>query len=272
LPVLLLGWEDGEALRGRSGTTATFVLDAEIVDRTIDNVYAVVPGTGPGVVVVGTPLNGWFNTASERGSGVAVLLEVARRTAARPAPAQTVIFAGFGGHEVEGGGLARFFECFADGDVTAYLHLGATIAGRTFVETPAGVTALDVNEPRRAMYVSENPVLLGLVAQSFGPQFTGQAIRPSPGGVGNPGEQADAYALRIPNAAISGNSLYFHTTGDTPGTTSQALLRPMSNAYDQLLQSLLATDPATIRSANAAADQLASAPADPYACPSEIRR
>jgi hypothetical protein len=270
--VLLVGWDDGEALRGKTGATATFVLDAEIVDRTIDNVYAVVPGTGPGVVDIGTPLNGWFNTASERGSGIAVLLEVARRTAARPAPAQTVIFAGFGGHEVEGGGLARFFQCFAPGDVSTYLHLGATIAGRTFVETPAGVTALDVNEPRRALYVSENPVLLGLVAQAFGPQFTGQAIRPSPGGVGNPGEQADAYALRIPNAAISGNSLYFHTTGDTPDTTSQALLRPMSNAYDQLLQSVVATDPATMRTANAGPDQLAKPPAEPYACPSPVAR
>jgi dienelactone hydrolase len=272
LPVLLLGWEDGESLRDRTGATATFVLDAEVVTRATDNVYAVVPGTGPGVVVIGTPLNGWFNTASERGSGIAVLLEVARRTAAGAAPAQTVIFAGFGGHEIEGGGLARFFECFDDGAVTAYLHLGATVAGRTFVETPDGVVALDVNEPRRAIYVSENPLLLGFVAQSFGPQFTGQAIRPSPGGVGNPGEQADAYALRIPNAAISGNSLYFHTTGDTPDTTSQALLRPMSNAYDQLLQSLLATDPATVRAANAVADGRAAPPADPYPCPSEVRR
>lgn len=271
LPVLLLGWEDGEALRGQDGATATLVLDAEVVTRTTDNVYAVVRGTGPGVIVMGTPLNGWFNVASERGSGIAVLLEAARRTVARGAPAQTVIFAGFGGHEIEGGGLARFFECFADGEVTAYLHLGATVAGRTFVETPNGVTAFDVNEPRRAIYVSENPLLLGLVAQAFGPQFTGQAIRPSPGGVGNPGEQADAYALRIPNAAISGNSLYFHTTGDTPETRS-ALLRPMSNAYDQLLQSLLATDPATVRSANAVADQRAEPPAEPYACPSELRR
>jgi hypothetical protein len=273
LPVLLLGWEDGEALRGRTGTTATFVLDAEIVDRTIDNTYAVVPGTGPGVVVVGTPLNGWFNVASERGSGIAVLLETARRTVSRGhAPAQTVIFAGFGGHEIEGGGLARFFACFTDGQVTAYVHLGATIAGRTLVETPTGVVALDVNEPRRAIYVSENPLLVGLVAQSFGPQLTGQAIRPSPGGVGNPGEQADAYALRIPNVAISGNSLYFHTTGDTPDvTTSQALLRPMSDAYDQLLQSLVRTDPATLRSANGAADQLAKPPAEPDACPAPIR-
>ena len=268
LPVLLVGWDDGEALRAFDGQFARFVLDASIKTGATDNTYAVIPGQREEVVIVGTPLNGWFNVASERGSGIAVLLELARRVAERGTPTYTTVFVGHGGHEIEAGGLSRFLACFDASRVVAYLHMGATVAGRTYTEVGETVIATEVNEPRRALYVSENPILVGLVEDAFGAHATGQFIRPSPGGVANPGEQADAYALGIPIVAISGNSRYFHTVSDTPDTTSQALLRPMSNAYDDLTRSIMATDAKTLRDANAVAAARASEPEELYACPS----
>jgi polyhydroxybutyrate depolymerase len=262
LPVLFVGWEDGAELGARDGEAATVVLDADVTgsdEALAYNTYAVLPGTGDGLVVVGTPLNGWFEVATERGSGIAVLLELARRLVTDDdPPAHTIVFVGTGGHEIEAGGLARFLACFDPAKIAAYVHMGATVGGHAYEEVGDEIVDLGVQEPVRSLHLSENPLLQAYAHAAFDPHLGSQVLKPGGGRVNNPGEQADAYALGIPMAAISGAGLFFHTRGDVPDMLSQQVLAPMSDAYETLVRSILATSVDDMHATNSVAAASAS--------------
>jgi hypothetical protein len=106
---------------------------------------------------------------------------------------------------------------------------------------------------------------------AFDSHLGAHVLRPGGGGVSNPGEQADAYALGIPMAAISGAGLYFHTRGDVPETLSQQVLAPMSDAYETLVRSLLATSVEDMHAANTAAAVVAGE-GELEDCPANLSR
>ena len=116
------------------------------------NVVGIVPGSDRNrreeLIVVGAHLDhvGWpnqreiYNGASDNASGVAAVLEVARRVAHDPAP-QSVLFVFFGAEEVGKLGSLAFVGLMnnADADVRAYInvddvgHLGRGSNGRPLV-------------------------------------------------------------------------------------------------------------------------------------------
>ena len=77
--------------------------------------------TGP--VVVTTPLTGWFRCAGERGTGIAVALELCAQLGVR----RDVLFVGTTGHELEHLG-ARHWLAHHCLQPAAVLHLGASVA------------------------------------------------------------------------------------------------------------------------------------------------
>lgn len=261
LPVLYIGKQDGRTLAARSGETVRFVLDAAYGRGTSYNVVARIPGISDQVLMIGTPINGWFATAAERGGGVGVLLTLARALAAEyrnSPPAQTLMFVATGGHELGYLGLGRYAEAHPNlvRRIYTYVHLGAAVGGRLYEENPVtgAVLALPAADPARTLYVSENPMLLALgnldaVDHSMLPF---QELPPT---LVDPGEQAQMYDRGVPIVSISGTTLYFHTVEDLPDTTSAALLDPVVQSYAAIVHQLLRMNPALVRGANVLASQ-----------------
>ncbi len=233
-----------------------FTLDADYRSGRSANVIATIPGRSTETLIVGTPTNGWFTTAVERGAGVGTLLSLARYYAGRGTPPdKTLVFVFTGGHEVGFLGLQRYIDAhpaLIDSTYT-YVHLGAAIAGRyDYPQADGHIATAPIADPARTLFVSENPLLQRLVSarQLSSGLIPAQTVLPS---LLNPGEQRRMYARGVPIVSISGTTLYFHTEADTPETTSAALLEPAVQFYGSMIDDLLAADPAEIRAANSVA-------------------
>ena len=217
LPTLFVGKGTGAGVinAAMAGEQATLTLTAAVGPGCDTDVYAVLPGLDPAhYVIVGTPTSGFDAAATERGSGVAILLGLARHYAALPISSRpfTIVFVATSGHEIGFLGLPLFMQehpaWFAAAQ--AYVHLGASIAAAQLAEAPDGsVLTAPSGDLTRLFYVSENPLLLGGVQEAFGAtaSFTGSS---SPA-VRNVGEQAYPYHAGVPIVSISGSSYYFHT-------------------------------------------------------------
>lgn len=105
--------------------TVEVVMAAEVVTGESANVLAKV-GDGPDAdrVLLTTPLSGWFRCAGERGTGIAVLLAVARTLAAEGVP---LTILGTNGHELQGLGLRRWLDTNRPAE-KAVFHFGASVA------------------------------------------------------------------------------------------------------------------------------------------------
>ena len=81
------------------------------------------PGDATHPVVLTTPLSGWFCCAGERGTGIAIALQLAKELAER----WPVMVVGTTGHELHFLGLRRFLDAH-DLQPSAVIHLGASWA------------------------------------------------------------------------------------------------------------------------------------------------
>jgi hypothetical protein len=264
MPTLFIGREDGQRLATHSGENANFVLDADVVQGSSANVVATITGASTDTLIAGTPVNGWFTTAAERGGGVGTLLTLARsyaeRAAAGQAPAKTLVFVFTGGHEVGFIGLQRYIDAHPDviSRAYSYVHLGAAVAGRYDYEQSAGPIAQSpIADPARTLYISENPLLNSLVIRDQIAANLAPALNLLPS-LSNPGEQRRMYAIGMPIVSISGTTLYFHTERDTPDTTSATFLDPAVRFYGAVIDDLIASSASDIRSANSTANQYAT--------------
>lgn len=258
LPVLFVSAEDGDRLRKELHDPVHFTLDAAMDVGHTANVVATLPGTSSDTLMIGTPINGWFTAASERGGGVGTLLTLARAQAEharKTKPGKTLVFVFTAGHELGYLGLQRYIDAHPEviKKTYAYVHLGASVAGAySFLQRDGRVVTAPAPDPSRYLFVSENPLLQKMVSrrQWTTPLLPAQNILPS---VFNPGEQRRMYALGIPMVAMSGTTLYFHTEADLPSTTSAELLDPLVRFYSGVIDDLLATDPQKLRAANSVA-------------------
>jgi hypothetical protein len=164
-------------------------------------------------VIVATPQSGWFTCAAERGSGIAVALELA----ADLARTHPVLVVGASGHELNGIGISTYLQDAFDLQPRAVICVGSSIAaGATDPASSqfelASTRTVDSNPP-----ISSVPGLAkALQAGSFAPTTP------------FPGDSAQWYQRlgnSVPLLGFSGDFPQFHTPDDRPGlTTSPALL------------------------------------------------
>ena len=120
-PVILAAGSSLEELE-RGGVSVS--LSAEIEDSESANVVGYLGEGGfPRPVVVTTPISGWFHCAGERGTGIAIALELAK-SLARSHPVMVV---GATGHELDYLGAKRYLEANLH-PPAAVIHLGASVA------------------------------------------------------------------------------------------------------------------------------------------------
>lgn len=187
------------------------------------NVVGHRPGAGPSVIVT-TPLNGWFGCAGERGTGIAVLLELLDHL--RDVDLTVV---GTGGHELGYFGAHHHVARVAS-PPAAIVHLGASIAveehtdqGRRLAATRTAMTTLD---GRRGAGLIDPLARARLELRVDADRWIGEG---------------NAWGtLGVPLLSISGAGVDFHTPDDTAErVTSPASLALAADAVIAAVHELL---------------------------------
>jgi hypothetical protein len=202
---------------GRLADQAQQGVQAHIVARIVPDQSHVITGWfGKPVsdpIVVATPQSGWFTCAAERGTGIAVTLELA----ADLARTHPVFVVGAGGHELNGIGISTYLQDAFDLQPRAVICIGSSIAAGAPDPTSgqfelASTRTVDSNPP-----ISSVPGLAqALQAGRFAP------TTPFPG---DSAEWHQRLGNSVPLLGFSGDFPQFHTPDDRPKvTTSPALL------------------------------------------------
>jgi hypothetical protein len=202
---------------GRLASQAQQGVQAHIVARIVpDQSHVITAWFGKPVsdpIIVATPQSGWFTCAAERGSGIAVALELA----ADLARTHPVFVVGAGGHELNGIGISTYLQDAFDLQPRAVICVGSSIAAGA-IDPASGLFGLastrtvDSNPP-----ISSVPGLAeALEVGRFAP------TTPFPG---DSAEWHQRLGNSVPLLGLSGGFPQFHTPDDRPGvTTSPALL------------------------------------------------
>jgi hypothetical protein len=262
LPVLMVGKHSGsaviEAAEGEeSGNLVLTAATATACDR---DVWAELEGAEPDRrVFVGVPASSFTPSASEHGSGVAILLGLARHYAAMPRSQrpETLIFIAVGGHEVGWLGLQALMASSHGGwftEADAYVHLGSSLGAPSAEEEPSGaIKTTPVPDPTGRLHNSENPLLENSILEDFA--AAGVPTPNTPPFVASGGEQTYAFAAGVPIVSFSGASLYFHTAGDLPGTVDPTILAGDAEAFRRSVDTITSFAPGQLRAENSLAAQ-----------------
>ena len=141
-PVVYGAPNQAGALReaARAGAPVTLTVTARTDPQgVIRNVVGERPGAGP-VIVVSTPISGWFRCGGERGPGIAFWREMARRLPDRLA-GRRLIFIANSGHEIDGVGAREALHQAIPGPdrIAVWAHLGAGMATYEWRRTAGGL-------------------------------------------------------------------------------------------------------------------------------------
>ncbi len=185
------------------------------------------PGNGP-VVVVSTPMTGWYSCVCERGPGIANFLALARIVAAEKLPGNFV-FVGTAGHEIGHGGMELFLKDGAPPpqNTLVWVHLGASNACYAWTAGPDGFRKEDrVDDALRFLVLS--PSAVPLVDESFAAIKATHLVAEKQA----VGELRDVQAAGYRNfLGMAGLHRFFHTPADDLGTTGAEILEPVARAF-----------------------------------------
>jgi hypothetical protein len=223
LVALVAGAEINAAARRRERLRVE--IDAELVAGESATVVARLGPEAADPYVVTTPLTGWFACAGERGTGIAVAIEVATRLAAR----HPVLVVATTGHELGFLGLRDYLarSCLRP---RAVLHLGAGVAAGD--PEADGTVAL---HPLRAAFTTL--ARCDRVARALEPARYSVVEMKGPW----PGEGQDWRHLGVPVLSLVAGFARFHTPDDVPAAvTSPALLARVCDAVSAAADLLVA--------------------------------
>lgn len=219
LPTVLVPGREYERLRGAK---VELTMDARLVAGQTATLLGSTPVSGSRLMLT-TPLTGWFRCAGERGTGIAVLLDLITRLTDLPLAVVATT-----GHELDYLGARRWSRT-TDLDPAAVLHLGASIAvdepasdgTRIFSDLRRARTNLGADESA-AMESALSPARLPLTSAAR--EFFGEASVFSD--------------FEVPLLSLTGAGTDFHTPEDLPAkVTSAGSLRITADAvYAALAQ------------------------------------
>jgi hypothetical protein len=220
VPVLLV---EGAAKQRITEDQISVDIDAYVEEGRSANVLARFGGDDDDPLIVATPLSGWFKCAGERGTGIAVTLEIAKRLADR----SPVLVVGTTGHELIDLGLQRLLgsQTFTP---RAVLHVGACIAA---MDAPGILSA------RRRCTASVGPesqaaLVSALDAIDLVPTSVPREDATDPSRW--MGEAQEWCTLGAPLVSVTGYYPFFHTPQDVPSAaTTPGLLTRTADALTE---------------------------------------
>lgn len=212
-----------------NGETCRLVVTGETRMATAPNVIAQ-RRAGPRWIAMSTPRSGFFTCTTERGSGTAAFLAMARRIP-RDFPEHSVFLMNTTGHELNFAGTHAAIELAPPPEQTdVWVHVGATLAANDMQETRNGrmVRSADPNR-----YTMATPAMMEIAAAAFDGLSGLETPREIVPGAGELSTIADrGYAFSF---ATIGQSRWFHTPQDTLDKLDPALLLPVVRAHYRAL-------------------------------------
>ena len=190
------------------------------------------------LIVVSTPINGWFLNGGERGPGVALFLGLAR-WAAMTRPAADFVFVATSGHELGEMGSKRFLDGaerlgVTPDKVTAWIHLGASIATWNYAEHGNG--HFEKIGTYHANLDYNSPMLAPLLTDYLMPP----GFNPKPESTKTAGELAMIMDRGYKAFGFYGAFGKFHTRFDLADSTAPELLEPVARALTNLIDAIVA--------------------------------
>jgi len=139
-------------IKSSFGKEATLIFKTKLTPTKAFNVKSRIKGRNSDLapLVVMTPRSGWWNCASERGGGIAILLEMMRNFSNNP-PARDVIFLANSGHELGHLGLSHFLTKNHNliKNASCWIHLGANISAKSQkfnTNTPSPIITIQTSD------------------------------------------------------------------------------------------------------------------------------
>jgi hypothetical protein len=266
LPVVTVGKHSGTAViaAAEAEETGHLTLTASTGTACDRDVWGELEGAEPNRrVFIATPASSFTPSASEHGSGVAIVVGLARHYAALPKSQRpaTLVFMALGGHEIGWLGLQALMASsqgswFTGAD--AYVHLGSALGVPTAKEEPDGtIVTTPAPDPTGRLHDSENPLLETSIPADWA--AAGVPTPETPPHTASGGEQTYAYAAGIPTVSFSGSSLYFHTAGDLPSTIDPTILAKDADAFRRSVDTITGLPAGALRAENKHAEELGEA-------------
>ncbi len=208
IPTVLVAGRDLDRLRAGN---ARLEMQASLTTGHTTNLVATNDLPGPPLLLT-TPLTGWFTCAGERGTGVAVLIDLVERCSHLP-----LLVLATGGHELDYFGVRRWVEA-NDIMPNAIVHVGASAAVdalgsggvRELISTRIALTSLS---PDEAQPLTDALEPIGLDLQTSTERWLG--------------ESEVFCEVGVPMLSFTGSGIDFHTPEDTPerATSPRSLAR-----------------------------------------------
>ncbi|GAA0742630.1 hypothetical protein LRH25_05475 [Ideonella azotifigens] len=238
VPVLTVGTADAGLLRAAqaAGHKVNIAVDGRYEQQVAGrNVVARLDRHAARTIVVSTPTTGWFTSACERGSGIAVFLALARSVAASDLGVNFV-FVATAGHEIGHGGMEVFLQREPPpADSVSWLHLGASLACYEWRKEGAQWVTDRAVDARRTLFYSAALA----PAANAGSEGLLPLRRVQVGSAAPPGELREIHAAGYGRyLGLASGHRFFHNPGDTPATTGPEALAPVARALDRTLKLL----------------------------------
>lgn len=235
-PGFNLGYQDGVALRERLGSgetiTVTLNYDSELLaDKTGDSVLGVLPGATDENVIILSHIDGYFQAASDNGSGMAVMMGLIKHFAAIPQSQRqrNLIFMSSLGHHSGPGARWLVEEANALDNTALVINLEHVAIVRTKYWGPK-LRMMNAVSPMRWWVWGSQP-LLDIVLDAFQRFNVGVTADMETGASGEMGRVARA----IPSLQVITSPEIKHTEQDTPEWVPAVGLEQIGRAYARII-------------------------------------
>jgi hypothetical protein len=239
IPALSIGATDGHILRAALAANqpvrARVSVQASVSRATGQNVVGLVPGREPQLLVVGAHFDTWFAGASDNGGGVAAMLALAARRAARRPGRYGVRFVAWDGEELALYGGYHFLR-------RRLVVAGEPILAVIDFETPSALGAQAYGLARSNQAPLEDAIIGVGLHELFAMNVPMDLVPELFGGV-IPTDIQGLYRGGTPSVATAVDAPYYHTVEDTPDKVDLERLEETVLAFDRALDALMTAPP-----------------------------
>lgn len=252
VPVFALGMEDGYAVRdliGASGGRAPRVhirLDVrQVPNEKSALVWGTLPGATDETIYVMAHRDGWFDAATDNGSGIATMIGLAEHFAKLPRARRrrTMVFVGLDGHHNDSGGVGRMWMAEHRDQLFAKTALAINAEHTSTVQTYFyGERIRRANTYTAQLWYAGGPTrpkLQQLAIRAFRefgvPTYAEPEQAPPPGDLGR-------FFRFVPGVDAGDFNMYFHTDAETPETVPWTGLEASTRAYARIVDGVNGLD------------------------------